>query len=235
MATQLQILNQVQRRLRETQTASVATSEYSTLLGDFINEAIEELNVVHDWTQLEAEVSVTLASGTTTYDLTGTTNDSQLIFTDNNCPIAHLYDDGSDTTGEQLTYVNARAFATLVAQDAASSTNEPPYFTLRPQNDADELEIIFWPEPSATRTAKLRFWTPQAPLAVDGTDDATQVYLPNRPLVLGALYMALNERGEEIGEPGNIAEQRYLSALGDAVYNDIILRGRTNAFEFWRD
>jgi len=235
MSTQLQILNKVQRRLRETQTSSVATSEYSILLADFINEAIEDMNVAHDWSQLEAEISVTLASGTTTYSVTGTTNDSQLVFTGDNCPIAFMFDDGSDTTGNQMIYVNARAFASLVSGDSASASNDPQYFTLRQQNDADELEIVFWPEPSATRTVKLRFWTPQAELAVDGTDDTTIVYLPERPIVLGALYLALNERGEEIGEPGNVAETRFLSALSDAVYSDMINRGRTNALEFWRD
>ena len=234
--TQLQIINKVQRRLRETVTASAATSDYSTLLAEFLNDVIDDLNSVHDWSLLESEESVSLAASTRTYDLTGTTNQSQLLFDQNNRPLAVLFDDGSDDAANvRMNYLPPNDLWMLIQTDRDETEEDPNYFTLRQQNDADNLELEIWPLPEVSRLARLRFWTPQPTLAVDGTADATTIYLPARPLYLGTLMLALNERGEEIGEPGNLAEQRYLSAVADAVYTDTIARGRGNAFEFRRD
>jgi hypothetical protein len=79
------------------------------------------------------------------------------------------------------------------------------------------------------------FWTPAPQLAVDGTTDATEVLLPDRPIFLLALMTALNERGEEIGEPGNLAERKFVNALSAAIERDIQAAGKAERYEWRRD
>jgi hypothetical protein len=97
------------------------------------------------------------------------------------------------------------------------------------------MVLTVYPAPlSADNNVTLRFWTPQPELAVDGTDDSTAVYLQERALYLGTLWLALNERGEELGEPGNATLTRYDQAKRDAMNYDIAMRGRTNQYEMYR-
>lgn len=92
----------------------------------------------------------------------------------------------------------------------------PLYWTWKPTTDG--MRVAIWPAPD-NDLIEYRFdmHVPQGPFELDGTDDNTEVTVPWRPLYLGGLFLALNERGEEMGEPGNIAERRYRDALLDAI------------------
>lgn len=235
MATQLSIVNRVQRRLRDTITASVGTSAYSALLGEFLNDIIQQVSQNYDWRQLESDVSITVSSGTSAYDLTGTTGRSTIRRDHCDVPMVWRFDDGSDATGARLAMLNSDEMYRRQQENTDSTSDDPYYFSLRAQDDAAPLEITLWPEPSATRTIKARVWTPPADLAVDGTDDATVIYLPEYVLYLGTLWLALDERGEEVGEPGGKAHERYLNALGEAEFTDSLNRQLTNEYESYRD
>jgi hypothetical protein len=231
--TQLQIINKVQRRLRETETASVSTSEYSQLLGDFLNDIIGEMNE-YDWLQFYANESVDMIIGTHTYTLTAPAN-AVLSYVENT-PLVTLTESDSDTTGKQLIQLHPEAMALCLMDQSAPDDDEPVYFSLSPSPTADSQILTVYPAPaSADNNVTLRFWTPQAELAVDGTADNTTIYLSERALYLGTLWLALNERGEELGEPGGVASLRYDNAKRDAMGYDIAMRGRTNQYEMYRD
>jgi hypothetical protein len=53
--------------------------------------------------------------------------------------------------------------------------------------------------------------------------------------VARALFYCLNERGEEMGEPGGVAEGRAIAALENAIENDRIRASRSNTYEMYRD
>jgi len=78
MATQLTIVNSVLRRLRETEVSTVAASDYSKLIGTFVNDAKETLEDMWFWTVNETVIDTTILndSSTRTYDLTDTTDRS---------------------------------------------------------------------------------------------------------------------------------------------------------------
>ena len=59
MATWLSLVNDLQKRLRESETASVNTDAYSTLLGSLVNKAKREIEDKHDWTALRTILSFT--------------------------------------------------------------------------------------------------------------------------------------------------------------------------------
>jgi hypothetical protein len=233
MATQLQLVNKVQRRLRETETASVSTSDYSQLLGDFLNDIIGEMNE-YDWLQLYANEAVDMVVGQHTYTLTA--NAASVLSYVGNTPIAYLTESDSDTLGKQLIQLHPEAMAQCLAAQSAPDDDEPVYFSLAPSPTADTQILTVYPAPaSADNNVTLRFWTPVAELEVDGTDDSTVIYLNERALYLGLLWLALNERGEELGEPGGVAESRWIRAKHDAEYADAQMRERTNQFEAYRD
>ena len=69
MATQLDIVNDVLQRLREDTVAAVSTSDYSKLIGMFVNDAKEDLEDIWFWTVNETKISTKLDSINTTMNL----------------------------------------------------------------------------------------------------------------------------------------------------------------------
>jgi hypothetical protein len=86
--------------------------------------------------------------------------------------------------------------------------------------DGDGLEALLCPPPTVACFLRIRMWTPEDDIDVDADDNRT-LLVPWRPLYLGALYLALNERGEEIGEPGGVAERRYNQSVSGAIEADV--------------
>ena len=101
MATYLTIVNDVLEKLREDPVTSVADSAYSKLIGQFVNDAKDDMeDINHDWTVYETEIDTTIDNiGTRVYDLTATNDRSKLLRSarDDDDRIPAAYD---ITTGE---------------------------------------------------------------------------------------------------------------------------------------
>lgn len=251
MATQLTLVNNVLRRLREDTVTSVADNAYAQLIAIFINDGIREVTEAYDWKTLNHLVEVTVASGTSNYDLTAlvsgggnventgrVTNNSSVLKWDDgsNCPIAFWYDSSATTEdGDQMYLITEEDRKRRYLQDLDETNNYPFHFSLTLAAAGDGYELNLWPEPSQNGYLRLEFNTPQAELAIDGTDDATSIIVPNAPVEAYATMIASNERGEEIGEPGGLLERRYQSVLGGAIEAAMSADGRTNRYESWRD
>lgn len=249
--TYLQIVNKVLRRLREDQVTDFSAA-YTLLIAEFVAEYHKEVLEAHDWSVFNQEVIVplTLATGEylldsttdgTIYTIAGTTNHitrDALLQYQNGAPVVSWY--ATAATSDQGIPIKTQAswqeFNRAQQLFPDQQMTMPTYFALAQSDNGWRLGI--WPKPdSSNPAAELRMlWNvPEAQL--DPTTDATSrtISAPWRPVYLGALYLALNERGEEIGEPGNIAEQRYYAALSGAKETDINNSGRTNRYEFSRD
>lgn len=244
--TLLQLVNKVLRRLRE-DTVIDFSADYTTLIVDFLGEVHAEILEAHDWSSMDYDVRVALVGSQEEYDLsattasggdvvvgyTPTTNKSILRY-DNSGPVVHWFESVSSTYGWPLNQVSWESYVHMLNQSEAQEQDQPSYFALR--QDGDGFRMAVWPTPSASGGyVRLRFHTPETTISSESSTVSDTVLAPERPLVLGALYLALNERGEEIGEPGNIAESRYYSALGAAKEIDMLNQGRVNRFEFYRD
>jgi hypothetical protein len=95
--------------------------------------------------------------------------------------------------------------------------------------------LQFWPKPVASDYYVNTIWSvPEEDLEVDGSTDGTEIYIPNRPIYLGALWLAFNERGEEIGEPGGIAETRYMKSLAAERERAFVHEQSTGRFDWYR-
>lgn len=251
MATQLTLINNILRRLREDTVATTNENAYSTLIGMWINDGIRELSDKFAWKSLEHEITITLASGTSEYDLSAlvsgggdvpnaeraTTSESILMWDEStNKPVAFLFDDASDTdTNAQMRLITEEDRYRKYQGDRDQTQIDPIDFSLKLKSDGDGYLFTVWPEPSAARTVRIKFWTPQSEIATDGTADSTEIIVHNATVEAYAHMVASNERGEEMGEPGNILERRYMSLLGgimETAFKDGI---RLNVYESRRD
>lgn len=244
--TILQIINRILRRLREDQVTDL-TDEYSLLLVEFLSDIHAQVLEAHDWSKFDHTVTVAVAAGTFEYDLsatvsggghvtngeTVTTDASILRYDADGRPVVHYYETVSATQGTGLSLISWESYLDLLKEKTDQTSTYPTYFALQ-QNDSG-YKMALWPAPAVTGGyVHLRFNTPEA--VVTSSDDSSRVLLaPQRPLIQGVLYLAFNERGEEIGEPGGVAESRFGLALQAAVEQDVMLSGRTNKFEFYRD
>jgi hypothetical protein len=92
-----------------------------------------------------------------------------------------------------------------------SNQQKPIYFSI--SKDQDGILVDLYEVPTAVRNWKMYFHAPQAEFTA-GTE---VLKVPYQPVVDLATLWALNERGEEIGEPGTTVEGRIHAILSDAV------------------
>ena len=231
---QLQIVNKILRRLRGTdgEVATVAEDAYSQLIAEFVNEGIEEVQAAFLWSSLEQEVEFDTEVGTAAYDLQATTSDSAMLKISNGATQLFIYD-GSEFKCKPHLFSGEDIDRALYEDPTHQST--PTMFAVRRNATQDGFDITFYPIPDKVYTVKTKIWIPQEHMEIDGSDDATDILVPWEPVFAYALMVALNERGEEIGEPGNLAERRYLNALGAAIELEIAYLGMANVYEFRRD
>lgn len=246
--TVIQIINRVLRRLREDTVNALTETDYSLMLVDLLHDVHRECVDKHDWSSMEHVIDVPVDASQRVLDLTRleassgdiqaggrvTTNDSFVLFDETGNPLVWLFDDSSATEGAQLAFIDAPAMERLYQQDRSQTATDPTYFSVRMSPDRDGLQMTLYPPPTAARHIRARFWTPEAEID-SSTDSARTPLVPSRPLVLGLLSLALGERGEELGEPGNVAERRYYDALGAAIEADQNRRGLTNRYEARRE
>lgn len=232
MATLLDITNRVLRRLREDEVADLS-DDYAALIADFASDIVSEVNETTIWNAYDTEYTVSVTSGTRDYAITGTTDKSLLLYTPSGMPQAWIFDDASDAEGEPMFYLDPSEYYRRLNVDRDQENDKPQWFTIEKDIDNDDLYIRLWPKPSTTRYIRIRFNTPQAEL-VPSTDAATEVKLPGRLIFLGALWMAMQERGEEIGD-GGPHQMRYRLALGAAVEDEIRARERTGVYDWQRN
>jgi hypothetical protein len=235
MATLLTITNKVLKRLRE-DTVSDLTDDYANLIASFVADIHQEVNDAGPgWQALDAEITQSVTASTRTYDLDASTTDrSTLLWDPCGRPQCWMFDDASDADGAWMTYVDPTTMEQMYQADRDDTTDEPRYFTLRPNSDKGGYTLELYPTPSANRYIRLRMNTPETFLDPD-SDASTTILLNERVILLGALYLALNERGEEIGEPGGLAETRYRMALADAVEDEVRTRERAGYYDWSRN
>jgi len=234
VATQVTIVNNVLAELREDQITSVADTVYSKLIGTFVNRAIQWVqDTNHSWSVYITEVDDTWpADGTTvTIDVTETNDRSVLMRDVDNDLLPAVYDITATELGQAQDFPHQDVLKERALNTSGKTSTIPLAFSVK--TDADgrgfTMELVYPVESGATARNWRAYWyIPQDALALDSTDDATQITLPSQPIELYAIYLALNERGEEMGQPGGLAILAAEGALGAAIERDpeFRMRGR---------
>lgn len=199
MATWLSMTNEVLSRLRESQVATVSATDYSTLIGRFINDAKRQVEDAWNWDALSTTITLPTVAGTTTYTLTGsgirqrdiTVNDSSNQATLRNVPIQWI--------------LNQQQLSTV-------QSGSPVYFAWN-GTDGTDSKVEIYPTPDGAYSLKFNMVVPQVNL----TADADVITVPSEPVVMGAYARALAERGEDGGLASSEAYGLFKSILADYI------------------
>ena len=198
-----QIINKVLIRLREAQIASSADTEYSALIGEFVNETKREMEDAHNWTILRNTVTIPSVQGTTAYSLTGAGKRSV------------LFDVYETTTEQWLPRGNAIRLKAVIEQ---GDEEQPSAYFMEGVDSSGDVIVNLSATPDAVYSYNFHLKTPQAEL-VDGVDSVMDFW----PIILGSYAKAIEERGEDQGTAQSRAMQKYSSAVADVIALDIAL------------
>lgn len=200
--TYIQIVNKVLRRLRESEVTSVSSTTYSTLIGEFVNEAKREIEDAWNWMLLRNTVLVTTETDTFRYTLT-TAGDRYKIL--------HVMNNTQDITMSKAPY----QWMNKAMTSNSVSTGTPVYWDLNGQTSGDP-NVDLWPIPDGVYEVTFNMIIPQDDLS----DDDTELTVPDYPVILRAYAMALSERGEDGATAYREAEMRADNAISDAIALD---------------
>lgn len=197
--TYLQIVNDVLARLRENSVSTVTETNYSTLIGKFVNDAKRQAEDAWNWDALSTTITVNTVANTTTYTVTGsgirqrdvTVNDTTSLAPVRNQPIQWILDQ------QQLSTVQ---------------TGPPIYYAWN-GTDGTDSKVELYPTPDAAYALKFNMVVPQAALSAD----ADTLSIPSEPVILLAYARALVERGEDGGLNSSEAYQLGKSSLADFI------------------
>lgn len=220
--TYLQLVNEVLKRVRESQVGQVNANPYSVLVSTYVNDAKRVVEDSWNWSVLNHTVNFQLAPGTLEYDLGDPAivgggnqlNERSLLQYDPCSRRAMAFDVSAhnETPIYEISY--HRVISEIALDTSPSAYKVPMFFSVRPS--AESILINLYEEPAEVRDWRMLFKRPQNDLE----QDSDPIKVPWLPVVLLATNYALNEKGEEVGQPGNEAEKKYFSALSDAIALD---------------
>ena len=198
--TYLELVNDILIRLRETTVATVTETSYSTLIGKFVNDAKRQIEDAFTWNVLGTTITVTTASSTASYALTGAGQKFQVMDVINTTSNVGLINISFVDMNRKLN------FTPLV-------NSIPTEFAFDGVNASYDTKVNLYPIPDDVYTIKFALTVPQATLA----SDATVVLVPDVLVVQNAYSRALIERGEDRGLTSSEAYILYKAMLSDYI------------------
>jgi hypothetical protein len=203
--TYLNMINSVLRRLREDEVSNWNDTSYSKLIGEFVNQAKQDMENFWDWQALRSNVSVTLQSdGTTTeYALTGTNKRTRVTAVYNNTQDYQLRIGSNE-------WINRN---TIVLDDISG---DPLYYNVAGIDSSEQLKLKVYPASEVGDTLAVSSVIPEDEL----TANADVTVLPGYPIILKAYALAVSERGEDGGVGVNEADAAARIARGEALLQD---------------
>ena len=198
--TYLQIINAVLRRLRETEVTDVNETDYSKLIGEYVNSVKKEVEAAWDWNALRTTLTLNTTSGIFNYTLLGSGSRFR---------VSDVVNDTSNYMLQQkgAAWMNQR-FLTV---DTQLST--PSFYSFNGVDSNLDSKVDLYPVPDGVYTLRFNVTIPQDDLT--GNTDTLQI--PSEPVIQGTLARAISERGEDGGRLSNDQYLLYRSALSDEI------------------
>jgi len=198
--TYLELVNDVLVRLRESTVSTVGETAYSALIGKFVNDGKRQIEDAYSWNVLSQTITVTTASGTSSYALTGVGQKFRVNDAINTTSVITL---DNTTVADMNRKLN---FGT-------PSQSIPSEFCFSGVDGNGDTKIDLFPVPDGVYTLKFDVTVPQANLSADGTSVKVLDYL----VAQSAYARALIERGEDGGTNSNEANALFRGMLSDAI------------------
>jgi hypothetical protein len=227
--TYLQACSKVLLNLRENPITDLS-APYSQLIGEFINQAKEKVELAWRWKNLITSLTFTTNAGQIAYPLTSTaaspaiTSSSNLFPDDGRAEIVDdqannwsVFDATTAPTGgliRLLRETREREMA-LNIYLANQSPVQPNAFSFATENNVPTLFLVG--APIGGRIMLVRMKVPQEQFSV-----GSELFLtPWRPIVSYATFLAMEERGEELSEKSSLYLDRHNQELERAIEVDM--------------
>ena len=201
--TYLDLVNNVLRRLRETEVSSVQSTSYSKLIGDLVNDAKDLVETSWDWSALRTTLTITTTADVFNYSLTGSQNNIKELNVLN------------DTSNLIMQYQTNNWFDSqfLLGNPVSGA---PMYYTYNGVDSDGDTLIDVYPKPDGVYSLRFNCALRNGDLSAD-TDT---IKIPAMPVVHLAVAFASRERGET----GGTSSTEYFSMankyLSDAIAMD---------------
>jgi len=201
--TYLQLVNAVLRKLREEEVTTVDESDYSKLIGDFVNDAKRLVEDTWDWTGLRHTYTITTTVDDPVYSLSGFTTRSKILYVHNETRNINIPQESLQRI-RQLNLESNNAVGPVV------------YFAVDGLDGNGDAQIRLYRTPAAVETFSI--YTVKR--TGDLTTDSESTLVPDSPIIQWAYSYALRERGETGGQ--SAAEQALFAQneLNNAVSFD---------------
>ena len=198
--TFLELVNDVLVRLREPVVTTYNETTYSTLISKFINDAKRQVEDAFSWNALGSTITVTTASGTSSYSLTGAGQKFQVMDVINTTSLIGMRNISFVEMNRNLNFAP-------VPQGA------PTQFAFDGVDGSYDSKVNLYPVPDTVYTVKFMLTIPQATLS----SDSTVVKVPDVLVSQNAYARALVERGEDGGLSSSEAYNLYRAMLSDYI------------------
>lgn len=200
LKTYLQLVNNVLTRLREPEVSSVGDTEYSKLIGIFVNDAKREIEDAYKWSSLEKTIIVPTVANQREYTLTGS---GRRFNVDN------ILNDTEDVMMQQVSgdFMDRQYFLSEV------QTAAPIYYNFSGMDNNGDTLVEVWPSPDSVYQLRFMLYVPTEDLELS----ADTVRIPSHLVQMLAHAKAVAERGEDGGQSFAELYQMYRLALADAI------------------
>lgn len=200
MATYLDVVNNVLRRLREPVVSGVDDTEYSAMIGVFVNDAKRDVEDAYDWNALSNTLSATTTADVFNYVLVGSKTRFRVMDVLNESEQSFMNYAASHWMNQQFLLTNP-------------DKGKPMYYNFNGVDSNGDTQVDIYPIPDAAYTLRFNLIVPQPDL----TADNTRILVPDHLVAMLAYSKAIAERGEDAGVQSSEAYLQYRLALSDAI------------------
>ena len=158
--TYLELVNEVLALLREDSVASVTETDYSILIGKFINRAKYKVENVWEWQRLRNTIRITTSSGTYSYSLTGGGKRFKLLQ-----KLDGSFDVFNDTDDVYLEKAYSTGWMSMMLNYNNQVNSKPGYFDINGYDGSYDPIVDLYPIPDANYTINFNAYIPQADLS----------------------------------------------------------------------
>ena len=198
--TYLELVNDVLIRLREAEVETVSQTDYSKLIGKFVNDAKRQVEDAYSWNVLSTTVTISTVANTHSYSMTGAGQKFRVV---------DAINDTQDLTLRNIPFANMNRFLNF----GTTQTAAPTYYAFNGVDGSDDTKVDVYPVPDAVYSLVFDLIVPQATLS----SDSTELLVPSELVIQNAYARALVERGEDGGLNSSEAYQLYRSMLADYI------------------
>lgn len=198
--TYLQLINAVLIRLRENQVSTSTETDYSTLIGKFVNDAKRQVEDAYAWNVLGQTLTITTTPGTYIYSMTNIGQKFQVMDAINVTSNVGL---------RNVSFVEMNRLQNF----STPVSGIPQVYSFDGVDTNGDTKVLLWGRPDNTYTIQFSLTVPQADLS----SDSTSVLVPDVLVEQNAYARALVERGEDGGMLSSEAYQLYRAMLADYI------------------